>query len=56
MRVPYFSQVLSVPNGTIFGGTNNEMKNTQISHMPLYKEEEEEGGGEFTEEKNFING
>ena len=35
-------------------GTNNEIRNTMISDIFLYKElEEEQVGGEFMEEKNF---
>ena len=53
-KAPYFSQVLSVPAGVIFKGTNSEMTNTMMNRMHLYKEKEEEQvGGEFTVRENI---
>ena len=43
-NVPYFSQVLSASADPIFGGTNNEMTNTMMSYIHLYKKQE---GGEY---------
>ena len=37
-RVPYAFKILSAPTGAIIGGANNEMTNTMLSHMHLYKE------------------
>ena len=38
----------------MFWGVNNEMTNKMTNHIDLYKEyKEEQGAGEFMEEKNF---
>ena len=49
-KMPYVSQLLSAPTGTIFMGENNEMTNTMTSHRYLHKElAKEQVGEEFTE-------
>ena len=52
-KVPYVSFVISVPSGAIFGGANNEMTNTMMSHIYMYKKLE---GDQrlFKESKSFF--
>ena len=50
MRPQYFWPPLELS----LGGVNNEMTNTMMIHIHLYKENVGgQVGGEFTEEKNF---
>ena len=46
--VSYTSHVLSTPTEAVFRGANNEMTNTMMSHIHLYKKEKEkQGKGEY---------
>ena len=37
MKAPYVSQILSASIEAMFGGVNNEIINTMMNHLHLYK-------------------
>ena len=54
-RYGIFLQILFAQLEPFSGEKNNEMTDSKMNHIHLYKEQEEEQvGGEFKEEKNFL--